>query len=206
MAQDWLSFERPLWSAGIRNIAGIDEVGRGCLAGPVVAAAVIFPPNCCIPGVDDSKRLSPTVREALYPIICEAAIAYGVGIVGAEEIDVINILQAARKAMGLAVSQLAVQPEHLFIDGRDGIEQPLPQSPIVQGDRRSHSIAAASIIAKVTRDRMMVEYESLYPTFRFGKHKGYGTEQHLEELKQFGVTPIHRRSFAPCRDTGKPHR
>lgn len=195
-----LHFEQARWAAGDTYVAGVDEVGRGCLAGPVVAAAVIFPPEFLIPGVDDSKRLSPAARERLHPVIVDGAVAVGIGWVDAAEIDIINILQATRRAMRMAVQQLAVSPDHLLIDGRECVALDIPQTAIIGGDRRSHAIAAASIVAKVTRDRMMVAFERDYPGFRFSRHKGYGTAQHLAELLAHGVTPLHRCSFNPCRN------
>lgn len=192
-------FEQVRWAAGDTRVAGVDEVGRGGLAGPVVAAAVIFPPECLIPGIDDSKRLSPATRERLYTVIVGHAIAVGIGWVDAAEIDAINILQATRCAMRMAVQQLAVPPDYLLIDGRERLALDIPQTAIIGGDRRSHTIAAASIVAKVTRDRMMVAFERDYPGFQFSRHKGYGTAQHIAELQAHGVTSLHRRSFRPCR-------
>jgi ribonuclease HII len=180
-------------------VAGVDEVGRGCLAGPVVAAAVIFSPGRIVPGLRDSKQLSPIARERLYAAISVTALAVSWGMADSEEIDAINILQASRLAMVRAVSQLSVEPALLRIDGNVGIDVPITQQLLIKGDQRCPSIAAASIIAKVTRDRMMVALETTYPDFTFAQHKGYGTRRHLEELAQAGATPIHRRSFAPVR-------
>lgn len=177
------------------NLCGIDEVGRGPLAGPVVAGAVILPKDCEILYLNDSKKLSEKKRELLYDEIMEKAVAVGIGAVGPERIDEINILQATYEAMRLAVSNLKVRPDLLLNDAVTipGVE--LPQVPIIKGDAKSISIAAASIIAKVTRDRMMAEYESLYPGYGFASNKGYGAKAHIEAIKKFGLTPIHRRSF-----------
>lgn len=177
------------------NLCGIDEVGRGPLAGPVVAGAVILPKDCEILYLNDSKKLSEKKRELLYDEIMEKAVAVGIGAVGPERIDEINILQATYEAMRLAVSNLKVRPDLLLNDAVTipGVE--LPQVPIIKGDAKSISIAAASIIAKVTRDRMMAEYESLYPGYGFASNKGYGAKAHIEAIKKFGPTPIHRRSF-----------
>ncbi|MBI2345478.1 MAG: ribonuclease HII [Deltaproteobacteria bacterium] len=193
-----LRFERRLWSRSIQHIAGIDEVGRGSLAGPVVAAAVILPIECDLPGVDDSKRLSPAARARCYDLIVMRALAYGIGRIEAHEIDRVNIVKATCRAMEQAVSLLALQPQHLLIDGRQPIQTQIPQTCIVNGDRLSLSVAAASIIAKVTRDRWMEGYELSYPAFHFGAHKGYGTTRHMAELMEHGCTPLHRRSFSPC--------
>jgi len=192
---DFLHFERELHTRGIRLVAGVDEVGRGPLAGPVVAAAVILPEGTRLPGLKDSKKLTPKQRDRFFDEIRDVAIACGVGIVSHEEIDKTNILKASLKAMRIAVDELAVRPEHILIDGLYGIDHPLPQTAITGGDGKSHSIAASSVIAKVTRDRMMCEMEQLYPNFRFSAHKGYGTVRHYEELAKHGPTPIHRRSF-----------
>ena len=190
-----LSHEEALWRCGIRHVAGVDEAGRGPLAGPVVAAAVIFPPGVLIAGVDDSKKLSPERREALFSAIHEHAVAVGVGIVGHAEIDEINILQATFKAMHGALTSLAVSPGHILVDGNRFVGSGVPFTAIVDGDARCHAIAAASIIAKVTRDRLMCEYDLLYPGYGFARHKGYGTAAHREALSRLGVCPIHRRSF-----------
>jgi ribonuclease HII len=190
-----LKFERAWWARSFFAVAGVDEAGRGCLAGPVVAAAAIFPPDFLIPRVNDSKKLSPKVREALYPEIITQALAFGVGIVDATEIDHINILQASRKAMVLAVQALAKKPDVVLVDGRDALDLDIPQETIIDGDALSHAIAAASIVAKVTRDRMMHAFQQQFPNFGFANHKGYGTGDHLDEIRRFGPTPIHRRSF-----------
>jgi len=195
-AIDQRYFEEQLYGEGVENIAGVDEVGRGCLAGPVVAASVILPPRCDIQGINDSKLLSPKKREGLYSEITSCALAYGMGEVCSDEIDKINILEATLKAMRISVDGLKVRPGYLLVDGRQSIDIDVPQRVIVKGDMRSISVGAASIVAKVARDRMMCEFEKLYPGFSFSVHKGYGTKLHLAELKKNGPTPIHRRSFA----------
>ncbi|MBI1910045.1 MAG: ribonuclease HII [Deltaproteobacteria bacterium] len=197
--RDLFFFEGQCYRQGFRFVAGLDEAGRGCLAGPVVAAAVVFPPYLTIAGVDDSKKLSPQKREELYPQILEKAIAWGVGVVGPDEIDRMNILEASKKAMELALGYLKVPPDHLLIDGNFRITSAYPQTQIIRGDSLSFSIAAASIIAKVTRDRTMVEWQERYPQFQFSRHKGYGTKIHLKEIRTYGLTELHRKSFAPCR-------
>ncbi|MBR6390126.1 MAG: ribonuclease HII [Lachnospiraceae bacterium] len=176
-------------------ICGIDEVGRGPLAGPVVAGAVILPKGARIPYVNDSKKLSEKKREALYDVIMEQAVSVGIGMSDHEKIDEINILQATYAAMREAISKLDPQPDLLLNDAVTIPEINIRQVPIVKGDAKSMSIAAASIIAKVTRDRMMVEYDSVYPGYGFASNKGYGTAVHIEALKSLGPTPIHRRSF-----------
>ncbi|MCR4595903.1 MAG: ribonuclease HII [Lachnospiraceae bacterium] len=176
-------------------ICGIDEVGRGPLAGPVVAGAVILPKGARIPYVNDSKKLSEKKREALYDVIMEQAVSVGIGMSDHEKIDEINILQATYAAMREAISKLDQQPDLLLNDAVTIPEVNIRQVPIVKGDAKSMSIAAASIIAKVTRDRMMVEYDSVYPGYGFASNKGYGTAVHIEALKSLGPTPIHRRSF-----------
>lgn len=192
---DLYHFEQQLRQDGYRIIAGIDEAGRGPLAGPVVAAAVIIAPDSRIEGVNDSKQLSEQQREHLFELITSQAEGVGIGIVDAGEIDRINILQATRMAMRCAVEQLATMPDCLLIDGITRIDSPLRQLTIKQGDSRSASIAAASIIAKVTRDRMMLEYDQLYPGYGFARHKGYGSTAHYAALRQLGPCPIHRVTF-----------
>ncbi|MFH0799852.1 MAG: ribonuclease HII [Pseudomonadota bacterium] len=188
-------FEEHLYSRGFRSIAGVDEAGRGSLAGPVVAAAVILPQNLDLPGLNDSKQLSKSERERFYDEIRAKALGFGVGIVSPAEIDRINILEASLEAMRIAVEGLSVQPDYLLIDGPFAIDFNVEQRPIKKGDALSHSIAAASVIAKVTRDRMMCDLEGEYPSFKFSVHKGYGTELHLSELKTHGPTPLHRMTF-----------
>lgn len=176
-------------------ICGIDEAGRGPLAGPVVAAAVVLPKDCQILYLNDSKKLSEKKRELLFDEITKKAITYGIGIVGPGRIDEINILQATYEAMRQAVQKLGVIPDILLNDAViiPGID--LMQIPIVKGDAKSVSIAAASILAKVTRDKMMVEYDKLYPNYDFAKHKGYGTSAHIQALREYGACPIHRKTF-----------
>ena len=176
-------------------ICGIDEAGRGPLAGPVVAGAVILPKDCGILYINDSKKLSPARREELYEVIMEQAVAVGIGQIGPQRIDEINILQATYEAMRQAIGSLSVTPEILLNDAVTipGVE--IPQVPIIKGDAKSISIGAASIIAKVTRDRLMADYERQYPGYGFAENKGYGSAAHIEALKRLGPTPIHRRSF-----------
>jgi len=188
-------YEREAFRQGIRFVAGIDEAGRGPLAGPVVAACVMLPENCLIEGVNDSKKLSAAKREQLYEIIMEKAISVGVGIVDEKTIDEINILNAAKLAMKKAVEQVVPAPELLLIDAVELPDVSIPQKPIIKGDALSFSIAAASIIAKVTRDRMLDELDEKYPVYGFRQHKGYGTAQHIAAIKKYGICPIHRISF-----------
>ncbi len=195
MGRDLWSFEKKAFQKGFSRIAGIDEAGRGPLAGPVVSAAVILPISLQIPGVSDSKKLTPKKRDYLYEKIYDLAVSVGIGIVDPLEIDRINILQAALASMAMAVENLVPQPDCLLIDGTFMISSALPQEPIPKGDDRSISIAAASIIAKVTRDRLMERYHQDYPQFGFFKHKGYPTKAHKEAIQKFGCCPIHRRSF-----------
>ena len=176
-------------------ICGIDEAGRGPLAGPVVAAAAVLPKDCQIFYLNDSKKLSEKKRDLLFDEIKEKAVAYGIGIVSPQVIDEINILQATYEAMRQAISQLNVIPEILLNDAVTIPGVDIMQVPIVKGDAKSVSIAAASILAKVTRDRMMMEYDQIYPEYGFAKHKGYGTAAHIAALKEYGPTPIHRHSF-----------
>ena len=194
--QAMLTHERRLWDSGRSLIAGVDEVGRGPLAGPVVAAAVILPHDFDVLGIDDSKKLSPKKREELAEVIREKALAWSVGWVGPERIDEINILEATKEAMTQAVQGLSLQPDHVLIDGNFTVRAlALPQTAIVKGDANSTSIAAASILAKVTRDRYMEEMDAVYPGYAFASNKGYGTKAHYDGLKAQGPTPIHRRSF-----------
>ncbi|MBR2037276.1 MAG: ribonuclease HII [Lachnospiraceae bacterium] len=187
------SYEREY--AAYQAICGIDEVGRGPLAGPVVASAVILPKDCDILYINDSKKLSEKKREVLYDEIMEKAVTVGIGIVGSERIDEINILQATYEAMREAICKLSVQPDLLLNDAVKIPGVDLPQVSIIKGDAKSASIGAASIIAKVTRDRMMVEYDHIFPEYGFAANKGYGTAIHIAALKELGPTPIHRRSF-----------
>lgn len=193
-----LKFERNLHKTGIQRVAGIDEAGRGPLAGPVVAAAVILPQKFRHKKLNDSKKLSAPVREEIYlELTSSTEIFWFAAVVGVEEIDRMNILRATHHAMRLAVAGLSIAPEHVLIDGLPVKPFPIPQTAIVEGDAQSLSIAAASIIAKVTRDRIMVEMHALYPDYEFAKHKGYSTPEHLVKLHKHGPCPIHRRSFEP---------
>lgn len=176
-------------------VCGIDEAGRGPLAGPVVAGAVILPDDCEILGLNDSKKLSAAKREALYEEIKEKALAWGVGMIGPARIDEINILQATYEAMCEAIGSLRIMPSILLNDAVTIPQVTIPQVPIIKGDAKSVSIAAASIMAKVTRDRIMVEYDDIFPDYGFAGHKGYGSAEHIAALKKYGPTPIHRRSF-----------
>ena len=180
---------------GYGAVCGIDEVGRGPLAGPVVAGAVILPTDCEILYLNDSKKLSEKKRELLYDEIMEKAVATGIGVISPARIDEINILQATYEAMRMAIGNLEIQPSVLLNDAVTIPLVALPQVPIIKGDAKSVSIAAASIIAKVTRDRMMAEYEEIYPGYSFASNKGYGSAQHIAALKELGPTPIHRRTF-----------
>ena len=192
-----LRYERRLWKDGIDAVAGVDEAGVGPMAGPVVAAAVVFSPETFIKGVHDSKQLTHEQREELFIPIRERAIAVGVGMASVLEIDRLNIYWATMLASKRALTALGLSPRHVLVDGRliPGLE--LPQTRIVGGDRKSFCIAAASIIAKVTRDRMMVAYDEQYPGYGFAQHKGYCTNDHMEQLRDLGPSPIHRRSFWP---------
>ena len=190
-----MEYEAKAARQGFRNISGVDEAGRGPLAGPVVAAAAIFSPNIDIVDLDDSKKLSPKKREELFLEIKERAITYGVAVIGHRIIDEINILQAARLAMKQAMDQLNPGPDLLLIDGNQKIESTLDQWTIVKGDSKSLSIAAASVLAKVTRDRIMDDYHKLYPQYEFNRHKGYGTKLHRTLIQEYGPCPIHRSKF-----------
>lgn len=188
-------FERMYRDRGYRSIAGVDEVGRGPLAGPVVAAAVILPREGIGEELFDSKKISSKKREGLYESILSKALGVGVGTIGQEEIDLFNIFQATLKAMALAVKNLPLPPDFILIDGPQGLQLPVPQKPIRKGDQLSTSIAAASIIAKVTRDRMMMEWHQKYPQYNFAKHKGYGTKEHRGAIQKFGICELHRKTF-----------
>lgn len=187
--------ERRLWAEGKLFVAGVDEAGRGPLAGPVVAAAVVFREEIRIKGVNDSKLLTPRHREDIYDRIMMGALSVGISVIDHLIIDEINILQATMRSMSEAVSQLQPVPDHLLIDGPRSPGGTIPSTPIIDGDALCFSIAAASIVAKVARDRLMTAYDERYPQYGFGKHKGYGTAQHLAALRTFGPCPIHRRSF-----------
>ena len=194
-----LRVERSLWRIGLTKIAGVDEVGVGPLAGPVLAAAVVLPQGVRLRGVDDSKKLSAAWREELAAKIRAHALGVGIGIVEVEDIDRLNIYRAAIEAMRRAVLALSILPEHVVVDARHIPGLTIPQTPLIDGDARSYSVAAASIVAKVARDRMMCELDQLYPEYGFRDHMGYGTPQHLAAIARYGPCPIHRRSFAPVR-------
>lgn len=189
------SFEKKLWGAGFSLIAGVDEAGRGALAGPVVAAAVIFPSRTENFGLRDSKKLTAARRETLFKEIEQKAVSIGIGVVGPEEIDRINILRATLKAMEAALSFLNPRPGYVIIDGNQSVKCEVPQETIVKGDDRSFSIAAASIIAKVTRDRVMTSLHDKFPLYNFPGHKGYGTEEHRDAIIKYGMSSVHRKSF-----------
>ena len=195
-----LHFEEQVRRQGYRCVAGIDEAGRGPLAGPVVAAAVILPEKHDLPGLTDSKKLSAKKREELFPLIRCQARAIGLGVVHAEEVDAINILRATLKAMSLAVSRLREPADYLLIDGITPLGLQIPQMTLKKGDSRSLSIAAASVVAKVVRDRMMLGYERRYPGYGFEGHKGYGSASHMAAIARLGPCPIHRRTFAGVRE------
>lgn len=190
-------FETELYNNGINFIAGIDEVGRGPLVGPVVTAAVILPKDFYDERINDSKKLTEKKRELLYDVIMENAISVGIGISSEDVIDEINILNATKRAMLEAVNNLSVKPEHLLIDAVK-LDTDIPQASIIKGDAKSESIAAASIIAKVTRDRMMIELDKIHPEYDFKHNKGYGTKKHIEAIRKYGIIKEHRKTFAPC--------
>lgn len=196
---DLLKYEKELYSQGIKYIAGVDEVGRGPLVGPVVAAAVILPSNYYNPDINDSKKIAEHKREELYKEIKEHALAIGVGIVSNTIIDEINIYEATKVAMKEAISKLSIKPEHVLIDAMP-LNLEIPSTSIIKGDSLSLSIAAASIIAKVTRDTMMYELDAKFPNYGFGKHKGYPTKKHIEAVKCYGVLPEYRFTFHPICD------
>ena len=188
--------DKEFYDKGIKYIAGIDEAGRGPLAGPVVVASVILPQDSMIEGINDSKKLSEAKREKLYEIITKEAISYGVGIIYQDEIDQINILQATKKGLTESIKQMSIKPNIIMVDALSGIDTlGIPYKSIIKGDAKCYSIAAASIIAKVTRDRIMREWDKIYPEYGFGSHKGYGTAKHIAAIKEFGPCPIHRRTF-----------
>ena len=193
-----LAYEKELYTQGIQLIAGVDEVGRGPLAGPVVAAAVILPKACKIPGLNDSKKIPKSKHKEIYEAVLQNAIAIGIGIKDNHVIDQVNIYEATKLAMMEAIGQLEPQPQHLLIDAMK-LDLPIPQTSIIKGDANSLSIAAASIVAKVTRDQMMEEFDCEYPGYDFTQNAGYGTANHLAGLHKLGVTPIHRRSFEPVK-------
>jgi len=199
-----LHFEVLARAQGFSSIAGIDEVGRGPLAGPVVAAAVILPETVNLPGLTDSKKLSAKTRERLAPQIRAAASGFGLGVATAEEIDELNILQATLLAMKRAIARLRAPADYLLVDGITPVPLPIPQKTLKQGDSRSLSIAAASVLAKVVRDRMMDGYDRLYPGYGFAGHKGYGSRAHCLAIERLGPCPIHRKSFGRVREFVKP--
>jgi len=194
--------EAALLAQGHRRVAGIDEVGRGTLAGPVMAAAVVFPVperSPWVRNIRDSKQLSARQREALYPLICSTATDMGLGSCSPQEIDKMGILEATRRAMMRAIGNLKARPDYLLIDAVRLPECPLPQKPMIRGDENCLSIAAASIVAKVTRDRLMAQMDQIFPGYGFSLHKGYGTSAHMEALRRLGPCPLHRRTFAPVK-------
>ncbi|MBC8496510.1 MAG: ribonuclease HII [Anaerolineales bacterium] len=198
-----LEWERALWEAGILRIAGIDEAGRGALAGPVAAAAVILPPERSIArelsGVRDSKQMTPSQRESWSKRIQEIALAFGVGMASSKEIDFLRIVPATQLAAQRAIATLTIKPEHLLLDYIFLPDIPLPQTSLIKGDMRSLSIAAASVLAKTSRDALMIELDEQYPGYGLAKHKGYGTAAHRQAIEQLGPSAIHRMSFAPMR-------
>ncbi|OGC03557.1 ribonuclease HII [candidate division WOR-1 bacterium RIFOXYA12_FULL_43_27] len=191
-------YEQALYKKGCRLVAGVDEAGRGPLAGPLVAAAVILTSR--VEGLDDSKLLSSSEREKIFKIIAKEALAIGIGVVSHKVIDRINIHCATLLAMKQAVLNLVYYPDYLLVDGKFKIDVDFPQTAIIAGDKRCYSIAAASVVAKVTRDRMMLRYHKKFPQYQFDRHKGYGTQLHLECLEKHGPSPIHRVSFAPVKE------
>ncbi|MFS9174565.1 ribonuclease HII [Streptococcus parasanguinis] len=193
-----LAYEKECYARGMELIAGVDEVGRGPLAGPVVAAAVILPKACKIPGLNDSKKIPKSKHKEIYEAVLQNAVAIGIGIKDNQVIDQVNIYEATKLAMMEAIGQLEPQPQHLLIDAMK-LDLPIPQTSIIKGDANSLSIAAASIVAKVTRDQMMEEFDREYPGYDFAQNAGYGTAKHLAGLDKLGVTPIHRRSFEPVK-------
>ena len=193
-----LAYEKECYARGMELIAGVDEVGRGPLAGPVVAAAVILPKGCKISGLNDSKKIPKSKHKEIYEAVLQNAIAIGIGVKDNHVIDQVNIYEATKLAMMEAIGQLDPQPQHLLIDAMK-LDLPIPQTSIIKGDANSLSIAAASIVAKVTRDQMMEEFDKEYPGYDFAQNAGYGTAKHLAGLEQLGVTPIHRLSFEPVK-------
>lgn len=194
--KDMLIYEQELNNSGYLKVAGVDEAGRGPLCGPVVAAAVILPPNLFIEGVNDSKKLSEKKREKIYEeIVSNKDISFAIGISDVDVIEKVNILNATKLAMIQAIKGLNVKPDYVLIDGNQNIDIDIPSQTLVSGDSKSASIAAASIIAKVTRDRMLLEFDKEYPEYNFAKHKGYGTKAHIEAIQKYGLCKIHRPSF-----------
>jgi ribonuclease HII len=194
-----IRYENEAYLKGYRFIVGVDEAGRGPLAGPVVAAACLIPQGLFIPKINDSKKLSPKIRREVFErIVANPQIIYGIGVISSAQIDEINIYQATIQAMLMAISQLSIQPDYLLVDGLNLPHPTIPCLKIIKGDSLSQSIAAASIIAKETRDAMMLDYHQSWPEYGFNQHKGYGTSRHLTAIEQLGLCEIHRRSFAPC--------
>ena len=200
---DMTEIENGLYLKGFKLIAGVDEAGRGPLAGPVCAAAVILPQGARIEGVNDSKKLTEKKREALFDIICNTAVAYAIEFVSPTVIDEINIRQATSLAMHNAVQNLDRKADYIIIDGNDGIPFDTPYEYIIKGDARSQTIAAASILAKVSRDRLMRELDREYPEYGFAKHKGYGTKAHMEAIQKYGVSEVHRKTFMTDKVLGR---
>ena len=196
--EQMLRYEKELYKAGYQAIAGIDEVGRGPLAGPVVAAAVILPPGCKIKGLNDSKKIPKKKHQEIYQTVMNKALAVGVGLIDNEIIDQVNIYEATKLAMKEALSVLSHKPDYLLIDAMK-LDVDIPQESIIKGDANSQSIAAASIVAKVTRDKLMADYDKEYPGYDFAQNAGYGTKSHLQGLERHGVTPIHRKTFEPIK-------
>lgn len=192
---NWLEFEESAYNKGFSSVCGVDEAGRGPLAGPVCAAAVILPKGLILEGVNDSKKLTEKKREKLFDVIIENAVSYSIAYATVDEIENINILNATMLAMKRAVEGLDVKADFAYIDGNRTPELEIPSEYIIKGDARSMSVAAASILAKVSRDRLMLEYAKEYPQYKFEKHKGYGTKIHTEAIKEYGPAPIHRLSF-----------
>ena len=189
------SIEQELIQSGYQMVCGVDEAGRGPLCGPVVAAACILPLDCDIPGLNDSKKLSEKKREALFPVICEKAIAYGIGMASPEEIDRLNILNADMLAMRRAIESLRIPAEIAIVDGNIARDLPIPAKTVIKGDVISMSIAAASVLAKVTRDRICLADDRMYPQYMIAKHKGYSTKLHMDLVREYGPSPIHRKTF-----------
>ena len=196
--EQMLRYEKELYKAGYQAIAGIDEVGRGPLAGPVVAAAVILPPGCKIRGLNDSKKIPKKKHMVIYQAILDQALAVGIGIMDNTVIDQVNIYEATKLAMKDALSRLKLKPDYLLIDAMK-LDVEIPQESIIKGDANSLSIAAASIVAKVTRDKLMADYDKEFPGYNFAQNAGYGTKSHLQGLERHGVTPIHRKTFEPVK-------
>ena len=196
--EQMLRYEKELYQSGYQAIAGIDEVGRGPLAGPVVAAAVILPPECKIKGLNDSKKIPKKKHQEIYQAVMDKALAVGVGQIDNDIIDQVNIYEATKLAMKEALSKLSLKPDYLLIDAMK-LDVDIPQESIIKGDANSLSIAAASIVAKVTRDKLMADYDKKFPGYDFAKNAGYGTRSHLQGLERSGVTPIHRKTFEPIK-------